>query len=85
MAKKRTFGMILREARLGRGFTQQELAGRVGIRASYVAYLEADQRRPSIELLRKLVKLLQVDGRELLFLAYPDAKSLLMGGGQQHR
>jgi transcriptional regulator with XRE-family HTH domain len=84
MAKKRTFGTILREARLGRGFTQHELAGRVGVRASYVAYLEADQRRPSIELLRKLVKPLQVDGREMLFLAYPDAKSLL-GGGRQRR
>ncbi len=85
MAKKRTFGTILREARVGRGLTQHELGRTVGIRASYVAYLEADQRRPSIELLRKLVKSLQLDGREMLFLAYPDAKSLLMGDRRHRR
>ncbi len=85
MAKKRTFGTILREARVGRGLTQRELGSGLSIQASYVAYLEANQRRPSIELLRKLVKFLQLNGREMLFLAYPDAQSLLMGARRRRR
>ncbi len=77
MAKKRTFGTILRQARVRRGQTQRQLAGQLGVKASYIAYLESEQRRPSIELLRKLVGALGLNGREMLFLAYPDAKILI--------
>jgi transcriptional regulator with XRE-family HTH domain len=57
--------------------TQRDLAGRLKVKASYIAYLEGNERRPSIEFLVKLVKALNLDGRQMFLLAYPGAKSLI--------
>lgn len=78
VAKKKTFGTVLKEARMRRGLTQRQLGGKLGIGGSHVAYLEGDQRRPSMPLLRKIVGQLRLDGRETLFLVYPDARALIM-------
>jgi transcriptional regulator with XRE-family HTH domain len=80
MARKQTFGTVLREARIKRELSQRELGAMLGVKASYIAYLENNQRRSSMGLLRKIVKVLRLNGREMLFLAYPDAKELLAGG-----
>jgi hypothetical protein len=47
------------------------------VKASHIAYIEGNRRKPSLPLLRKLVLVLGLDRREMLFLSYPDAKFLI--------
>lgn len=77
MKKKTTLGAAIKEARESLGLTQRGLAAEVGVKASHIAYVEGNRRRPSLPLLRKLVLVLGLDRREMLFLSYPDAKFLL--------
>jgi transcriptional regulator with XRE-family HTH domain len=73
---KKTLGRVVKEARDALKLTQRELAARVDVRASHVAYIESNRRRPSLSLLRRLVEELGLDRREALFLAHPDARYL---------
>ncbi len=57
--------------------TQRDLADRIGVEASHIAYIENDQRRPSLTLVRRLADTLMLDRRELFFLAHPEAKHLV--------
>jgi transcriptional regulator with XRE-family HTH domain len=56
--------------------TQRELAAMVGVKASHIAYIEGEQRNPSLALLRRLADALGINRQELLFLVHPDAKYL---------
>ncbi len=75
MSKKRP-GTIIREARKALRMTQRDLAELVGVKASHIAYIEGEQRNPSLTLLRRLADTLGLNRRELLFLIHPDAKEL---------
>lgn len=44
----------LRELRIKKGWTMQELAEKVGVNADYIGYLERGQRNPSSPLALKL-------------------------------
>lgn len=77
MKKKTNRGAVIRAAREALGFSQRELAAGVGVKASHIAYIESDQRRPSMMLLGRLAQMLGLDRREMLFLWYPDARSLI--------
>jgi transcriptional regulator with XRE-family HTH domain len=77
MKNKITFGAVIKEARESLGLTQRGLAAEVGVKASHIAYIEGNRRKPSLSLLRKLVLVLGLDRREMLFLSYPDAKFLI--------
>src|SRR5690606_34488676 len=48
-----TVGQTIRQLRQARGQTQAELAGMLGISASYLSLIETDKREPSIPLLRE--------------------------------
>lgn len=78
MIRKRA-GAVVKQARRGLGMTQRELAKRVGVQASHIAYIENDRRRPSLNLLGRLADTLGIDRRTLLFLAHPEAIHLLGG------
>jgi transcriptional regulator with XRE-family HTH domain len=74
MAMKRLkpkIGLLVREARERKGLTQRDVASRVNIKASHVAYIENDKRRPSMELLLRLSRTLSIDRKRALFAAYP--------------
>ena len=75
MPKKKP-GTLVREARNALQLTQRDLAGRIGVKASHIAYIESGQRNPSLALLRRLADTLGLNRRELLFLIHPDAKEL---------
>src|ERR1700730_9755824 len=75
MQKKKP-GNLIREARNSMRMTQRDLAARVGVKASHIAYIENGQRNPSLALLRRLADTLGLNRRELLFLIHPDAKHL---------
>ncbi len=75
MTKKKP-GTLIREARHALRLTQRDLAAMVGVKASHIAYIEAEQRNPSLALLRRLADTLGLNRRELLFMIHPDAKHL---------
>ncbi len=77
MKKNTTLGAVVKEARESLGLTQRGLAAEIGVKASHIAYIEGNRRRPSLPLLRKLALVLGLDRREMLFLSYPDAKFLI--------
>ena len=74
---KKTLGPVVKEARDALRLTQRGLAAIVNVKASHIAYIENNHRRPSMSLLRRLVEALGLDRREVLFLAHPDAKYLI--------
>lgn len=47
-----TLGEELKQLRLGRGLTQDELAGQIGIGQAHVSAIEVGRREPSFEVLR---------------------------------
>jgi transcriptional regulator with XRE-family HTH domain len=54
----KSFGRTRRDRRLTFGYTQRELAAKLGIKASHVAYLENGHRKPSLALLMRIAKVL---------------------------
>jgi transcriptional regulator with XRE-family HTH domain len=61
MKNKITYGAVIKEARESLGLTQRGLAAEVGVKASHIAYIEGNRRKPSLSLLRKLVLVLGLD------------------------
>lgn len=60
-----SLGAFLKNARLLRGFTNQQLADLTGISPSYIRYIENDSATPSLSLLRGICFALEVDFDEL--------------------
>jgi transcriptional regulator with XRE-family HTH domain len=79
MAMKKTLGQALKRAREALGLTQRQLASQAGVKASHVAFLESDRRRPSLGLLSRLAEVLGLEQDKLILLAQPEASSLLGG------
>ena len=52
--KKETLGQVLKQRRGAYAYTQRELARKLGVKASHVAYLENGRRRPSLSLLSRI-------------------------------
>jgi transcriptional regulator with XRE-family HTH domain len=70
-------GRKIREQRDAMGLSQANLAKRIGVRPSHVAYIESNQRRPSLSLLRRIAQVLSLDAHGLFVLSHPDAKYFL--------
>lgn len=75
--KKRTLGEVIKERREAMGLTQRELAAKLAVKASHVAYLENGRRRPSLSLLGRLADVLGLEKEPLFLLAHPEARALL--------
>ena len=73
---EQNLGPIIKEARTALRLTQRELAAAVGVKASHIAYIENNQRNPSLALLKRLAETLGLQPRKLLFLAHPEARYL---------
>jgi transcriptional regulator with XRE-family HTH domain len=72
--KKETLGQVLKQRRGAYAYTQRELAKKLGVKASHVAYLENGRRRPSLSLLSRIAETLELDKRRLFLLAHPEAQ-----------
>lgn len=77
MKAKRQLGEVVKSRREMIGFSQRELGLRVGVKGSHIAYIEAGRRRPSLALLFRLAKNLDLNRQELFMLAHPDAASFV--------
>jgi len=63
---REAFGIVLRQKRKERGYSQEELAHRAGIAMRYVSLLERNQRQPTISTLYLLCKALEVSMSEFV-------------------
>src|ERR1700692_931708 len=77
--KKKTLGYVLKGQREILGLTQRELALKLDVKPSHVAYLEKDRRRPSLGLFSRIADVLGLEKEPLFLLAHPEASSLLTG------
>jgi transcriptional regulator with XRE-family HTH domain len=75
--KKKTLGEVLKSQRETLALTQRELAARLGVKPSHVAYLETNRRRPSLGLVARIAEVLRLDKEMLFLLAHPEARELL--------
>jgi transcriptional regulator with XRE-family HTH domain len=74
---KKTLGSVVRENREQLRLSQRELADQVGVKASHIAYIEGNQRRPSLRLLLRVADALSLDRWQLFMLSHPDAADLV--------
>ena len=65
------FGITIHIRREAFGYTQRDLARLVGVNASHIAYLETGRRLPSLGLLVRLAKELNVRPGKLALQAFP--------------
>ena len=79
MKSRKVFGEIVRHRRQTLHLTQRQLAQKLGVKGSHIAYLETARRRPSLTLLKALADILELDRSQLFLLAHPEATSLLPG------
>jgi transcriptional regulator with XRE-family HTH domain len=77
MKKKNELGQLIRTQREAFRLTQRELARKLGVKASHVAYIEGGLRRPSLSLVRRLAETLGVNKQKLLLMTYPEARFLI--------
>ncbi len=64
MTELASFGEWLKRQRMGRGWTQEQLASQIGCAAITLRKIEAEERRPSAEIVNQLVKLLEIPQNE---------------------
>jgi transcriptional regulator with XRE-family HTH domain len=65
-AVARQFGKAIRELRLEKGLTQQQLADACGLDISYVGQIERGQRNPTLGVMQGLASVLRVRMSDLL-------------------
>lgn len=56
--------MILKDKRIEKGMTQQEVAEAVGLTDVAISYIESGTRRPSVETAKRIAKVLNIDWTE---------------------
>jgi transcriptional regulator with XRE-family HTH domain len=80
---KKTLGQLIKQQRDAYDLTQRELASKLGVKASHIAYLENGRRKPSLALLRRIAETLGLDEQRLFLLAHPEARSLVTAGREE--
>jgi transcriptional regulator with XRE-family HTH domain len=71
MKRNTEFGNTIRSRRKIFGYNQRELAKLVGVKPSHIAYLENGRRLPSLSLLIRLARELNVRPGKLALQAFP--------------
>jgi transcriptional regulator with XRE-family HTH domain len=79
MMKKETLGQVIKQRRETFALTQRELASKLGVKASHIAYLENGRRRPSLSLLARIADTLDLEKQRLFLLTHPEAEALVGG------
>jgi transcriptional regulator with XRE-family HTH domain len=60
------FGNRLKDLRSSRGWTQDELGERAGLNSKYAGEMERGERNPSLDVILRLARALDVDPAELV-------------------
>ena len=70
MVRKRSFGLLIRETRIKKGFSQRDLAGKIGVAPSYLNDIEKEKRSaPKQIVIKKIARLLKININTLNDLA----------------
>jgi transcriptional regulator with XRE-family HTH domain len=77
MKMAKTLGSVVKRQRQAFSLTQRELARKLGVKASHVAYIEGGRRKPSLSLLSRIADVLGLQFRDLFLLSHPEAKNLV--------
>jgi len=77
VSSSKKLGDVLWRARRAKGWTQRELAEKLAVKPSHVTQIETGRRGPSLALLARLSRELDLDSQELFLMAHPEAKELL--------
>lgn len=77
MKTRNSLGELLKRRRHDLDLTQRELADKLRVRASHIAYLESGKRKPSLNLMARLAATLDVSRQQLFVLAHPEAASMI--------
>jgi len=72
-----TFGTMVLRRRKELGFTQSDLAQRVGVQPNYIVYLEKGERKPSDRTVLKMADALGIDRADLYLAANPELRDFL--------
>lgn len=75
--QKENFGHYIRKRRLELGLTQHEIAKKIGVAQNFVTYLEAEQRKPSHEMIKKVAAALSLSSDTLYLIAHPEVAALV--------
>lgn len=59
--------LVIKQERIERGWTQEFIAQQIGVKKTTVSMLETGQRKPSYDVLVKLLDLFEYDDPRLLF------------------
>lgn len=60
------FGPVLRRFRQDKNFSQEELAALLEVSPSFVSRMESDLKKPSLEMIFRLAKMLDLQPHELV-------------------
>ncbi|MGH7864639.1 MAG: helix-turn-helix domain-containing protein, partial [Candidatus Binataceae bacterium] len=74
---KKTLGEVIKTRREALCYTQRELASKLGVKASHIAYLENGRRRPSLSLISRIADTMGLDRQQLFLLTHPEARALI--------
>jgi transcriptional regulator with XRE-family HTH domain len=77
MKNTNQLGEVVRNHREGLSLTQRELAQKIGVEASHIAFIESGRRKPSLNLVARLADALGLDRQTLFILAHPEARALV--------
>lgn len=80
MKQSNALGRLIKQKRHELGLTQRELAKKLGVEASHVAYLEGGKRKPSLTLMARLEDALGVSRQQIFLLTHPEAASVVNPG-----
>jgi putative transcriptional regulator len=77
MSRRNALGQLIKQKRKELALTQRELAKKLGVEASHVAYLEGGKRNPSLALMGRLEEALGISRQQIFLLSHPEAASVV--------
>ena len=69
---ERQFGKRVRELRLARGLSQEEMAFKIGVHRTYLGGIERGERNPSLKNIAAIATALDISLRELFSFEDPE-------------
>jgi transcriptional regulator with XRE-family HTH domain len=79
MSETDRFGKLLRRRREVLKMSQRDLARKLEVEASHIAYIESGRRRPSLRLAAKIADVIGLDRQRAFVLAHPETLEPING------
>jgi transcriptional regulator with XRE-family HTH domain len=80
LTNEEAFGNVLRDVRLTKGLSQEELAYRSGLHRTYISILERGLKSPSLSTIFRLFSILEIKPQDFLSLVSDKLDSQINAG-----